>query len=1297
MKVKPFLTFLCLQLMLIPGMQAQQNLLNYNNAGLLQSSTSDAWSFDLNAGASFGLSNNESNLFRGNGFASKLSGQYFFGKFGIGITGGTMLGTISNSAVNKFLVDRKFPVDAAIIKSNPGNSYLLFGPSIRFGSKVQWGASLAGGFFNNNAGGLTINDQGSPRPLYQFTSGSNAIFPGFSGSIHLAYPINQSTSFSISSDYFQTQSSIRLLDIQRGIDIPTEQNRNIKLFTASVGIVKTFGSGNESSKRMHKPFVITKEIGRVNTNPGNSVSETNFARTAGIPSISSMPSRLSMTPNTSRLSQGSCGPVTQKNTNSDGSVTETTFACPADAAQYAERLSMTPTTTRQTQGQNFGEKVASGLQSGTTLGNKILLGRVYSSSSAAEANGIATNKSSIGGMGKPGGAASSSYAAGRKSNSQPGNGVIINMSYRDAGKAVDWKPIPLALADTSKQWEMDDAVEGTVMNPLFERASKMKPGGDLDADGTPELTVSLLNPNTGATLATTTTEPDGSFYFANLPTANYIVKVYGSVLNEYKYGVTFKKKTDIAGQLLEGEEALFVQLQTATGTAEQAADALKTRTKSQPINERQGRDGHYTVWSPTIWLNRTTITDFDADGLSDNVVGGNSSGGYELVQGAPLKGIGVSLGKTPGGGCAARTTSDDNGEFEVNNLKTGSYTVNYSINYLIDDETLITIGSGDTSINPTTSKEPGKKTQGLTFGETVASRKTMGKTLGNKILLGRVYSSSSAAEANGIATNKSSIGGMGKPGGAASSSYAAGRMSNSQPGNGVIINMSYRDAGKAVDWKPIPLALADTSKQWESGGNNEGVIMNPLFYSKGKSGNMNAINSNPLYQEKGNSGSNPMYEGSNKMKPGGDLDADGIPELTVSLLNPNSGATLATTTTEPDGSFYFANLPTANYIVKVYGSVLNEYKYGVTFKKKTDIAGQLLEGDEALFVQLQTATGTTEQAAEALKTRTKSQPINERTSGSSGLVWSPQSNKALNIFMSEDDNNEDNTSAKAWAPKVHIPIPVRGAPLKGIGVSLGKTPGGGCAARTTSDDNGEFEVNDLKAGSYTVNYSINYLIDDETEVSFSDDDNMQNSNTDALSQGASLLGGALGGNNSNKVVNNSPEKGGSDKNIDNTGDNNKAKSKVVEKSNGGLKDTLKTNVIKTGSNNNPVKWPASESTANAMVASDEKLKKMMDGLSQLENQISADSKHPVEKLKTTMSNIQNLKAAITDVQNTLSGLQQQDKDDALQELNQKTIMMNTQYSALQKTLTELGPQYTSISNVLKTRHETAKNSISNVR
>ncbi|MBS1919840.1 MAG: hypothetical protein JST17_06285 [Bacteroidetes bacterium] len=53
--------------------------------------------------------------------------------------------------------------------------------------------------------------------------------------------------------------------------------------------------------------------------------------------------------------------------------------------------------------------------------------------------------------------------------------------------------------------------------------------------------------------------------------------------------------------------------------------------------------------------------------------------------------------------------------------------------------------------------------------------------------------------------------------------------------------------------------------------------------------------------------------------------------------------------------------------------------------------------------------------------------------------------------------------------------------------------------------------------------------------------------------------------------------------------------------------------------------------------------------------------------------------------------EQKDKPEALQELNQKIATIDTRNTALQKNLSALGKQYTTLSNVLKTRHETAKN------
>lgn len=52
-----------------------------------------------------------------------------------------------------------------------------------------------------------------------------------------------------------------------------------------------------------------------------------------------------------------------------------------------------------------------------------------------------------------------------------------------------------------------------------------------------------------------------------------------------------------------------------------------------------------------------------------------------------------------------------------------------------------------------------------------------------------------------------------------------------------------------------------------------------------------------------------------------------------------------------------------------------------------------------------------------------------------------------------------------------------GAPLKGVDVKLGKNPGGGAAARTTTDGSGNFALPVVPAGSYTLTFSGNEPIE----------------------------------------------------------------------------------------------------------------------------------------------------------------------------------------------------------------------------
>ena len=109
------------------------------------------------------------------------------------------------------------------------------------------------------------------------------------------------------------------------------------------------------------------------------------------------------------------------------------------------------------------------------------------------------------------------------------------------------------------------------------------------------------------------------------------------------------------------------------------------------------------------------------------------------------------------------------------------------------------------------------------------------------------------------------------------------------------------------------------------------------------------------------------------------------------------------------------------------------------------------------------------------------------------------------------------------------------------------------------------------------------------------------------------------------------------------------------------------------------------------------IKNLLASLDQLDQQLNSDKNNAKSIVNTSRSNIKSQRTAINNLNQMLDNLQSTEKDVAMNELDKGMAAMNMQFMSLQESLTKLGQQYSSISNVLKTRHEVAMNSIRNMK
>jgi hypothetical protein len=602
-------------------------------------------------------SSKDSLLFRGSGGGFRIGADYFFGKAGIGLSSGFTSAGADNTAINKFLKNSSIPPDQLLItKSSQQNMYLLLGPSVRFGNTVQLFAQAKGGLFINNGGLVSIQQRGAVRAAYRNEATGKSIYPGFQAGFSLQYSIKSDVwSFGIGADYMSTRTEVTNYDARRGNGVEgLNLSQPIRDIVAGITVrynilsPRDHASGQSTGRRL-LPTVNKKEI----TSPRDVASGQSTGRL--LPTVNKREIAIDEPGTVNTLE--SCGPVTTKTTNPDGTVEETTFSCPQDAVAYA----------RQTPKRDFGERTSNTDQQQNNLKRTFAVPHVLEQKGMVSGNlawassatgGIITNRSIIAGTTsisgssaneaivtnnttRGGSATLNSQSSSTRQTNQSSFGTMVRLSAREAGSgmATGKREASTGMATGRRQYDpvfvegQNDICNPCVAtaklssvknNPLY-KGNGMEGNNPLagarmteDGNGVSGADIFLVDPETGDIVAKTQTEASGDFFFANVPVGDYVVKVSAVLGGKKGYDVYMKSKTDLLGDIKQADDWMQLMINTSGSNGMQQKAGISTsrsniRCKTLTIVEADvDGDGEFESTKVLAELNDGTTRDVTA-------------------------------------------------------------------------------------------------------------------------------------------------------------------------------------------------------------------------------------------------------------------------------------------------------------------------------------------------------------------------------------------------------------------------------------------------------------------------------------------------------------------------------------------------------------------------------------------------------------------------------------------------------------------------------------------------------------